>query len=116
RTRSAGRVNSARRALSARAEARWLRMRGEGASVRWPDVVDEVLASGARTVTVDVFDTVLVRQVVGQPNERWVVGEALQRAGLWEGSVELFVAARAEAAVDGPLEEIYAQPALAARA
>lgn len=69
-------------------------------------------------VSVDVFDTVLTRQVVGEPALWWVTAAALREAGCWEGSQEEFVTARGAAAAAvpaGTLEQIYEQPVLAGR-
>lgn len=66
----------------------------------------------------DIFDTVVIRRVVGADNVLWVVGGHLCSAGIWTGAVEEFVSRRTQAAVmlpEGSIAELYRTRPLADR-
>ena len=86
-----------------------------GRQQSWVQVVDRLVAVAPSTVSVDVFDTVLVRRVVGDETLWWMVCADLVRRGLWSSSSEDFLRARRDAAAarpNGSLSDIYAQPVL----
>jgi FMN phosphatase YigB (HAD superfamily) len=102
--------------LASRALVRWDRWTGHGSDPTWAGLVDEVLTRRPEVVTVDIFDTILVRTLVGQDNFHHAVGTALVERGLWEGSVEDFVRARrtaARATSCATIDQIYDEPPLA---
>lgn len=87
-----------------------------GARRGWPEAAS--LLSGVRPtrISVDVFDTLLTRRVVGDQALWWVLGTTLARDGVWHEGVDTFVRARraaSQARPHGTLEDIYAELVLA---
>lgn len=77
-----------------RALVRLDRANDAGRGVHWDTLAATLLEAGCDHVSVDIFDTVLMRPVVGRENEIWLVGAALVERGLWSGPVEEYVRAR----------------------
>lgn len=104
--------------LAARLLAAYDRRLDLGRGVGWSALGPGCASPRSTSVSVDVFDTVLSRQVVGDHALWWAVGTSLVRAGAWSASVEEFVHARevaSEAVPNGTLEAVYAQAVLARR-
>jgi FMN phosphatase YigB (HAD superfamily) len=96
--------------LPARVLVRVDRRRGHGHDTQWDQLVTTILDCGARAVSVDIFDTVAIRLVVGADNVFWVVGARLCAAGVWADTVEEFVTRRAQAAAmvpEGSITDLY---------
>lgn len=94
------------------------RRRDTGVRRSWYEVAALLAAQPPTRISVDVFDTVLTRRVVGDEALWWIVGTALARDGVWQGSTEDFVRARRAAAQghpNGTLEDIYAAHVLGER-
>lgn len=97
----------------------WVRIesaRGGGRRVRWAEVAERVDQLDPAVVSVDVFDTVLVRRLLGPRSVEGSVARALCDAGWWPGDAESYLRARhvAEGACpDGPVRRWYDEPSLA---
>jgi phosphoglycolate phosphatase-like HAD superfamily hydrolase len=107
---------SPRHDLASRLLVRLDRRTGAGRDRRWERLADELLRRTPEVVSVDIFDTVLIRPVVGEDNLLWVVGARLVDDGAWRSSVEAFVHARREASAAHPagdIADLYGHPALA---
>lgn len=112
------RTTSGRGDGPARALVAWDRRAGTGAGETWDGVAERLVCGTPRRISVDVFDTVLSRRVVGDRSIFWITGTALAAEGSWAGSAADFVDARRKAArarPNGTLEEIYAEHPLASR-
>ncbi len=110
--------NAARGDVATRALLALDRLTGTGAGVTWDGVADRLVDQPPCRISVDVFDTVLSRRVVGDDAVFWMTGAALLADGSWTGSPGDFVEARraaARAQPNGTLEQIYAAPPLASR-
>lgn len=67
-------------------------------------------------ITVDVFETILARRLVGQRSIEHAIATRLVDDGIWPGTVDDYLAARVRAAAgvtEGRLQDWYQQPALA---
>jgi hypothetical protein len=94
---------------------RWL---NRGRDQYWEHLVTEELARSPDLVSVDIFDTILTRPLVGQDALFHLIGAKLIACGGWDGSPEDFVAGRRQAAQERPwasLIGMYEHPALAGR-
>lgn len=88
-----------------------------GWSRRWDDAAAIVIEQGWSRVSVDVFDTVLLRRVLLDRHVHEITGAHLVRDGVWPGSAAEFATARRRAAppVEAPsLADIYGEDSLAA--
>lgn len=107
---------SRRTGLASRALVRFDRRMETGRHANWSDLAGALTGEPASPVSVDVFDTVVVRSVVGDENLFWVIGRELVRRGHWDGSVDAFINARVQAARELPtatLDALYRHDALA---
>jgi hypothetical protein len=82
----------------ARALVAWDRLAGTGTGETWQGVVERLVCGPPRRISIDVFDTVLSRRVVGDESIFWITGTALVAEGSWTGTVADFVDARLDAA------------------
>ncbi len=112
------RSTSARGDAPARALVAWDRLAGTGTGETWDGIAERLVFGPPRGISVDVFDTVLSRRVVGDESIFWITGTALAADGSWAGTAADFVDARRDAArarPNGTLEQIYAERPLAGR-
>ena len=89
---------------------------GTGARLGWPQAAGVLSDVPPTRISVDVFDTLLTRRVVGDPSLWWIVGSTLVRDGRWHADVDAFVRARrtaSDARPNGTLADIYAERVLA---
>lgn len=87
-----------------------------GRHTGWSDISHALPVTAADVVSVDVFDTVLIRRVPHDATVWWIVGAALSAEGAWTDPVASFVSARARAARDrseAAIDDLYEHPALA---
>lgn len=89
-----------------------------GRDVRFETLVDAVLDLRPEAVSIDIFDTVLTRRVLGAEDVWWIAGAALgAQDGHGGDTPSRYVAARARAAAElprAPLERLAEHPALVA--
>ena len=117
-TRTLLRRNAVRGDVPTRALLALDRLARTGAGVTWDGVADRLVSEAPCRISVDVFDTVLSRRVVGDDAIFWMTGVALAAERAWTDSPLDFVEARraaARAQPNGTLEQIYAAPPLVAR-
>lgn len=72
----------------------------------WAEIVSEVEEKSPSIVGLDIFDTILVRRVLGDEAALWAVARQVVDANLWPGDPGSYLQARAEAvkrAPDAPL-------------
>lgn len=90
----------------------------QGRALRWEDATALLVTSEPVGVSVDVFDTVLTRRVVGDDTLWWIVGTAMVGEGAWSGDASSFVHARRQASrlsAEATLDDIYDQAVLSDR-
>ena len=106
------RRTSARGDIPARALAGWDRRVRTGAGQTWAGVADVLVGRPPSRISVDVFDTVLSRRLLGDSSIFWITSTTLIAEGCWTGSPQHFVRARraaARARPNGSLDDIYVQ-------
>lgn len=110
------RTLSSRAALATRLLVQVDRRLDTGRHRTWDEVAQALSGMRPTDITVDVFDTVLVRRVAGDDSLWWIVATSLIATGGWRASPEAFIAARRAAALAAPadgLELLYARVELA---
>lgn len=107
-----------RSSVGARALVTYDRHTDQGRALRWEDATALLVMSEPVGVSVDVFDTVLTRRVIGDDTLWWIVGTAMVGEGAWSGDVRSFVHARCQASrlsSEASLDDIYKQTVLSDR-
>ena len=93
------------------------RLLDRGRRRSWQQVADQLCRLPPTRISVDVFDTVLTRTIVGDESVWWATAAELTAIDCWSGTPDDFVAARRDAALAGPqddLRALYLRPELAA--
>ncbi len=90
-------------------------LRFSGESPDWSEIVERAGLAEVALVTVDVFDTVLHRRLVGDGALELAISQAVAASGGWSGTAQSYATARRSAVTENPsacLAELYESSAL----